>query len=225
GIGQTIFGATFPSGAIIGLVGGAAIIQNYGWQLTFVAILPPAIILWFLILKFVHTRKPGEIQQWSGGDTQGASDPHGWSGSENSNQPVDKSIDIVGTIAMAAAIITFLAGITFLQSGEGSGTYLLAGLFGASAASVAAFIFIEKRVRSPLLDFKLMASRNFIAPTIILLLTFLSIFTVYLTIPVMVRSPVPLGFGGDALAVARVQLPFMIVFLVGTIASGFILNK
>jgi MFS family permease len=41
----------------------------------------------------------------------------------------------------------------------------------------------------------------------------------------MVRSPEPLGFGGDALAVASVQLPFMIVFMVGTIMSGFILNK
>jgi MFS family permease len=41
----------------------------------------------------------------------------------------------------------------------------------------------------------------------------------------MVRSPEPLGFGGDALAVASVQLPFMIVFMIGTIMSGFILNK
>jgi MFS family permease len=41
----------------------------------------------------------------------------------------------------------------------------------------------------------------------------------------MVRSPEPLGFGGDALAVAGVQLPFMIVFLITTIISGLILNK
>lgn len=57
------------------------------------------------------------------------------------------------------------------------------------------------------------------------MLTFLSIFMVYITIPVLVRSPEPLGFGGDALDVAEVQLPFMIVFLISTIMSGFILNK
>ena len=208
-IGQTIFGATFPSGAIIGLVGGAAIIQNYGWQLTFVAILPPAIVLWFMILKFVQIPKRvyGEGQQ------------QGWG-----NQPVDKSVDVKGAIALASSIITFLAGITLLESGESS-PYLISGLFTASVASVAAFVFIEKRVSSPLLDLRLMSNRNFLPPTAILLLTFLSIFTVYLTVPVMVRSPVPLGFGGDALAVARVQLPFMIVFLIGTVTSGFILNK
>jgi MFS family permease len=48
---------------------------------------------------------------------------------------------------------------------------------------------------------------------------------VYQTIPILVRSPQPLGFGGDAVVTASVQLPFMIVLLVGTIMSGFILNK
>jgi MFS family permease len=84
---------------------------------------------------------------------------------------------------------------------------------------------IERRVYSPLLDVKLMTSKSFLAPTIILMLVFKSIFMVYLTIPVMVRSPPPFGFGGNAIAVARVQLPFMIVLLIGTIMSGFILNR
>jgi MFS family permease len=70
-----------------------------------------------------------------------------------------------------------------------------------------------------------MASKSFLLPTIILMLVFMSIFMVYLTIPVMVRSPEPLGFGDNAIAVASVQLPFMIVLLVGTIMSGFILNR
>jgi MFS family permease len=57
------------------------------------------------------------------------------------------------------------------------------------------------------------------------MLVSMSIFMVYMTIPVMVRSPEPLGFGGDAVAVAGVQLPFMVVLLIGTIMSGFILNR
>lgn len=35
----------------------------------------------------------------------------------------------------------------------------------------------------------------------------------------------PLGFGGDAIATANVQLPFMFVLLIGTVGSGFILNR
>jgi MFS family permease len=51
--GQTIFGAMFPAGAVIGLVGGAAIIQWFGWQMTFVAILPVSLALWLCIFKFI----------------------------------------------------------------------------------------------------------------------------------------------------------------------------
>jgi MFS family permease len=202
--GQTIFSSMFPAGAVIGLVGGAAIIQNFGWQATFLAILPVAAVLWLVILKFMHLPSPA-----STGDD---------------HAPVDRSIDVKGTLFLAITIISFLSGITFLES-KGTGYYYVAGLFATSAVSLAIFIVIEKRTRQPLLDFKLMTSRNFLPPTIILMLVFLSIFTVYLTVPIMVRSPAPLGFGGDALAVASVQLPFMVVFLITTVISGFILNK
>jgi MFS family permease len=218
-IGQTIFSSTFSGGAVIGLVGGAVIIQNFGWQATFLAILPVTIALWVIIAKFVRissqasTKKAIETSKSSSGNTSN-----------------DRTIDIKGTVALAVIIITFLAGISFTEgNGEDdrttTATYQVAALFAASAVSLAAFIAIEKRVHSPLLDFKIMTSKSFLLPTIILMLVFMSIFMVYLTIPVMVRSPEPFGFGGNAIAVASVQLPFMIVLLIGTITSGFILNR
>lgn len=205
-IGQTIFSSTFSGGAIIGLVGGAAIIQNFGWPATFLAILPAAIALWFVIARYVHV--PSQAAR-----------------AEAGHQPNDRTIDIKGTLMLAVTIISFLAGITFLESHDSSAWYTIAGLFATSAASLAAFIAIEKRVPSPLLDLKLMTNKSFLPPTIILMLIFMSIFMVYLTIPILVRSPEPLGFGGDAVAVASVQLPFMVVLLIGTVMSGFILNK
>ncbi|MGI0019272.1 MAG: MFS transporter [Nitrososphaera sp.] len=206
-IGQTIFGSTFSGGAVVGLIGGAAIIQNFGWQMTFLAILPVAVALWLIIVKFVHVQPPAPMEAGSG------------------NPPNKQTIDIKGTMALAATIISFLAGITFLESESAGAGYQVAGLFAASGVSLAAFIAIEKRVQSPLLDLKLMTSKLFLPPTIILMLVSMSIFMVYLTIPVMVRSPPPLGFGGDAVAAASVQLPFMIVLLAGTIMSGFILTR
>jgi MFS family permease len=210
-IGQTIFSSTFSGGAVVGLVGGAAIIQNFGWQATFLAILPVAIALWLIIVRFVRVQSPASMEA---GIEVG-----------NGNPSNDQTIDIKGTLALAATIISFLVGISFLESNSASAGYQVAGLFAASGVSLATFILIEKRVHSPLLDFKLMISKSFLPPTIILMLVFMSIFMVYLTIPVMVRSPQPLGFGGDAVAVASVQLPFMVVLLIGTIMSGFILNK
>src|SRR5918911_4830341 len=69
-IAQTIFGSTFPGGAVVGLVGGAAIIQSFGWQATFLAILPVAIALWFIILRFVKINNPGSMEA---GDKRGNS--------------------------------------------------------------------------------------------------------------------------------------------------------
>jgi MFS family permease len=48
---------------------------------------------------------------------------------------------------------------------------------------------------------------------------------VYQSMPILIRSPLPVGFGGDALAVANIQLPYMIVSLIFSIASGFIISK
>src|ERR687887_567211 len=61
-IAQTIFGSTFPGGAVVGLVGGAAIIQNFGWKATFLAILPVAIALWLIILRFVQIQSPAAME-------------------------------------------------------------------------------------------------------------------------------------------------------------------
>jgi MFS family permease len=211
-IGQTIFSSTFSGGAVVGLVGGAAIIQNFGWQATFLAILPAAIALWLIVARFVRIDDMASMESGIGVDN-------------NVNVSKFSAIDIKGTLSLAATIIAFLAGITLLEGNSDGAVYRVAGLFVVSGVSLTVFIVIERKAHLPLLDFKLITSKSFLAPTIILMLVFMSIFMVYLTIPVMVRSPSPFGFGGNAVAVASVQLPFMIVLLIGTITSGFILNR
>jgi MFS family permease len=211
-IGQTIFSSTFSGGAVVGLVGGAAIIQNFGWQATFLAILPAAIALWLIVERFVRIEDMASMESGIVVDN-------------NVNVSKFSAIDVKGTLSLAATIIAFLAGITLLEGNSDGAVYRVAGLFVVSGASLTAFIVIERKAHLPLLDFKLITSKSFLAPTIILMLVFMSIFMVYLTIPVMVRSPSPFGFGGNAVAVASVQLPFMIVLLIGTITSGFILNR
>jgi MFS family permease len=223
-IGQTIFSSTFSGGAVVGLVGGAAIIQNFGWQSTFLAILPVAIALWLIIARFARIDSPPTSMKIGVRANRQSSYINEDNNNGNSSK-VGHTIDIKGTLTLAATIITFLAAITLIEGNNGNELYAVAGLIAASGGSLALFIVIERRAYSPLLDFKVMTSNNFLAPTIILMLAFMSIFMVYLTIPVMVRSPAPFGFGGNAMEVASVQLPFMIVLLIGTIMSGFILNK
>jgi MFS family permease len=146
-------------------------------------------------------------------------------GSNKDSSTKTQTIDLKGTLALAVTIISFLAGISFLESNGINTGFQVAALFSIAAVSLTVFIIIEKKVSSPLLDLKLMTHKMILPATIILMMVFLCMFMVYQTVPIMVRSPQPLGFGGDAVVTASVQLPFMIVLLIGTIMSGFILNK
>ena len=216
-IGQTIFSSTFSGGAVVGLIVGATIIQNFGWQATFFSIFPIAVILGLVIRKLIYVRNLA---------TSEVKVDEGRVRNDNENSSVKKqTIDLKGTVALAVTIISFLAGISFLENNINDTGFQIAGLFSVAAVSLAVFIVIEKKVSSPLLDLKLMTHKMILPATIILMMVFLCMFMVYQTIPILVRSPQPLGFGGDALVTASVQLPFMIVLLVGTIMSGFILNK
>jgi MFS family permease len=215
-IGQTIFSSTFSGGAVVGLIVGATIIQNFGWQATFFSIFPIAVILGLVIRKLIHVRDPATSEMKVEG---------GRGGSDENSSIKTQTIDLKGTLALAVTIISFLAGISFLESNSTDAGFQVAALFSIAAVSLAVFIVIEKKVSSPLLDLKLMTHKMILPATIILMIVFLCMFMVYQTIPILVRSPQPLGFGGDAVVTASVQLPFMIVLLVGTIMSGFILNK
>ncbi|HUT05076.1 MAG TPA: MFS transporter [Nitrosopumilaceae archaeon] len=199
-VGQSIFTATFPAGATIGLLVGANIIQNYGWHATFFTAFPIAVILGLVILKFIHVNPLPNI-------------------SENK-----LSIDIKGSIFLALTIISFLVGISYLENDtdEGYESFLF---FALTIVSLAIFIVIEKKIQNPLIDFSLLTNKMLSYGIIILLIVGLCTFMVYQTIPIMIQSPQPLGFGGSELDTATIQLPFMIIFLAGTIASGFALNK
>jgi MFS family permease len=218
-IGQTIFSSTFSGGAVVGLMVGATIIQNFGWQATFFSIFPIAVMLGLVIRRIIHVRDvaTSEVKVKEGGK----------GGRENDKNSYIKTqtIDLKGTLALAVTIISFLAGISFLENNSNEAGFQVAGLFSIAAVSLAVFIIIEKKVSSPLVDLKLMTHKMILPATIILMMVFLCMFMVYQTIPILVRSPQPLGFGGDAVVTASVQLPFMIVLLIGTVMSGFILNK
>ena len=195
-IGQTIFSSTFSGGAVVGLIVGATIIQNFGWQATFFSIFPIAVILGLVIRKLIYVRNLA---------TSEVKVDEGRVRNDNENSSVKKqTIDLKGTVALAVTIISFLAGISFLENNINDTGFQIAGLFSVAAVSLAVFIVIEKKVSSPLLDLKLMTHKMILPATIILMMVFLCMFMVYQTIPIMVRSPQPLGFGGDALVTASV---------------------
>jgi len=140
-IGQGIITSMYGGGAVIGLSIGGTIIQNYSWHATFFTIIPIAIVLLFLIRRFIpadkeeveQTRIPlqkeQKVQQQQ---RQQETEPEeGKSNSEfiKGKTTITKSrksvasetkIDIKGAITLTVAITSFLLVLTYLEMGSGN---------------------------------------------------------------------------------------------------------
>jgi MFS family permease len=53
----------------------------------------------------------------------------------------------------------------------------------------------------------------------------ISMFMIYQTIPILIRNPPPSGYGGSAIDAANVQLPFMLISLIISVFSGFLILR
>jgi MFS family permease len=238
-IGQGVITSMFASGAVIGLSVGGTIIQHFGWQATFLTIIPIAISLLIVIWRYINVnqddlrqqqqqQRPFNLQQHVVKKSS-TSNPNLYERTTANNvsrNSSNKTVDVKGALALAATITSFLLLLTFLETGNNaSSTQLIIGLLAMAVISLSLFIIVEKRATSPLIDFKIMLDKNLLTSNILIMIIGLSMFMVFQTIPVLIRSPVPFGFGDTASNVGNVQLPFALVLLVFGPSSGFIISK
>ena len=233
-IGVGIFSSMFAAGSVVGLAVGGTIIQDFGWHATFLSIVPVAIILWAIIYKFIDGNESKSAEVGEKEDTQvdhNANSNITPSPKQDRVGNVTRSLDVKGAITLAVVIASFLLTLTYIGNSSGNNVStdsiptLVVSLAFLSIGSLALFIILERRAASPLMELSLMTHRILLPANIIILIFGMTLFMVYQTTPILVRSPDPVGFGGDAVATAMVQLPFMGVFLIFAPSSGFIVSK
>ena len=211
-----VFGSAYSAGSVVGLLVGASIIQTTGWHSTFLAIIPFAALVTILIAKFV--KEDRKVQQMNLAETL----------TQDVSIGKKKSfpIDIKGVAALSVTITSFLIALTLIQIGVNSQNIMqIAGAFVASAVSLSIFVILERRIVPPFLDLRLLRHNTLLPSYILLIAAGITMFMIYPTIVQLVRSPVPLGFGGDSVDAANVQLPFMITFLVFASITPLIINR
>jgi MFS family permease len=214
-----VFGAAYSAGSVVGLLIGASIIQNFGWHATFLAIVPFSALVTLMITKFVkeNTEREESI-------TAKASERR--STSNDKKRTSSFSIDIKGILALSITITSFLIALTLIQIGISSENLpQIAGAFITSAISLSVFVIIERTIVPPFFDLRLLRHKILLPSYILLIATGITMFMIYPSIVQLVRSPIPLGFGGDSVDAANVQLPFMIMFLVFASITPFIINR
>ncbi|MDQ3885141.1 MAG: MFS transporter [Thermoproteota archaeon] len=217
-----VFGSAYSAGSVVGLLAGATVIQNFGWHATFLAIVPFVALVTFMIAKFVRENNREQ-------DRFVAAEKAPEIALNNKNRLSSSSsfsIDIKGVLALSATISSFLIALTLIQTGISSENLpQIATAFAASAISLSVFVVIERKIIPPFLDLRLLRHKILLPSYILLIATGITMFMIYPTIVQLVRSPVPLGFGGDAVDAANVQLPFMVMFLIFASITPFIINR
>ena len=236
-IAQGIFSSTLSGGAVIGLIIGGIIVDDFGWRATFLLITPIAIILFLIIARFVRV---GEEQQFVSNKASEfcckfthvrqdilLTENTTVTSISNNDKALSKSLDIKGAITLSFVIISFLITIQFLEKPITFSNLIQIILFSiASVVSLVLFIRIEQKTKFPLIDFKILKNKIILYANIINMTVGLTaLMVVYQTLPILIRIPPPAGFGGDASSIANVQLPYMIVSLIFSVASGFMVSR
>ncbi|HEX5672984.1 MAG TPA: MFS transporter [Nitrososphaeraceae archaeon] len=191
--------------------------QYYDWRLTFISIIPIAICLIIIIMRFIPTERRAILN------------------SKIRNNESDEKFDLRGSILLGVSIITFLLFITFLKTDslDTNDTRLnfinipLTSLLCLTVfiSSFIAFLVFERNTRFPLISSRLFLDRRILASNIILLIVGMSMFTIFQTLPILAQSPNPVGFNNNALEMSLVQLPFALVLLILGPLAGFIITK
>ena len=217
-----VFGSAYSAGSVVGLLTGASIIQNFGWHATFLAIVPFSALVTLMITKFVKENTVLDQSSITAKASESTS-----TSNNNKKWASSFSIDIKGILALSVTITSFLIALTLIQIGIISSETLpqIAGAFITSAISLSVFVIIERRVVPPFFDLRLLRHKILLRSYILLIATGITMFMIYPSIVQLVRSPIPLGFGGDSVDAANVQLPFMIMFLVFASITPFIINR
>lgn len=216
-IGQGIITSMFASGSILGLLVGAGIAEAFGWRMTFLSIVPITGLLLFIITRSI---REGQVHpQWRQ-QQQGSAEQAGYK----------SSLDVYGAMALAIVITSFLLLLTYIRpdtsaGGNSSNMQTLFAISGICAASLVAFVLIERKAANPVVDYRLFKNKTLLFGNVMIVVIGFSMFMVFQTIPILAESPKPIGFGANVTGAATLQLPFAVILLIFGPISGFIVSK
>jgi MFS family permease len=139
--------AAYSGGMALGAVLGPVVAAGPGWQGNFYLCAPIAVVLLFASWRFVHVDESKKVHEHD--HIVGKEAPN-----NISTKAKKRHLDIIGIITMAVTLVSFLIAITFSGS---IATDLMAFVIPLVIGIIflMLFIFVEKRVKSPLVNLKL----------------------------------------------------------------------
>ena len=243
GIAQTIISSSHAAGSAMGVGIGGFVIHYFGWHFTFISLIPVVIVFLLIVMLFLRLK-----------DDEKKEEAEQQQKKQKEEKVKSRSIlDIKGAITLAATVAAFLIAISYLNTDSNThfgadsssvnsdnsssigNTITISGIITADtipiilipvgAISLLLFIKVERKAASPLIDLKLISNKIILSVNIMFIILETSKLMIYLTTPILIRAPSPVGFDGNAIEAGMVQNTFMLVFLAFAPIVGFMIDK
>ncbi|GIJ47878.1 MFS transporter [Virgisporangium aliadipatigenens] len=179
----SLWGAAAAVGAAVGPLAGGLLVGATGWQGLFWVDAAVALVCVPLTLRAVpESRDPGRA----------------------------RTVDFLGTVLVAAALAALILAVTEGPQWGWASVATLACL-AVSAASVVAFISVERRVRAPLVDLSMLANRPLMAATLGILIGSGTVNGLMYLFSVYAQDPATLGMTALEAGVATLPVSLALV--------------
>lgn len=183
---QGVVSATFAIGAAAGLVIGAYIIQDFGWQWAFHSALVLSVVLFVVVAKVLPTGNPGTGRK--------------------------VSYATVGLLMLGVSLILlYLTEGPY----EGWYSALELGALAAGIALTVGFFFAESKVANPLIQLSLLRIRNVLVANGVGIVSGISMFSIFFGITYYTQLPKEFGgLGLDVISSGLTIAPATVVMLI-----------
>jgi MFS family permease len=181
---QGIVSATFAIGAALGLIIGAYIVQDLGWQWAFHSAFILSIVLFVVIARFLPTGFPG----------------------------TKVKVDYETIVFLMAGITLVLLYLTEGPYEGWYSPYELAALIAGLGMTIGFFV-AEARRSNPLIQLSLLRVRNVFVANGVGILSGIGMFMLFFAVVYYTELPPPFGLGLDVLSAGLTMAPATVVML------------
>jgi MFS family permease len=214
-IGLSVYLAAYSGGMALGAVLGPVVAAGPGWQGNFYLIAPIAVVLLFVCWRFIHSDESKKIHE------------HDLLDEAPSNIPPKakkQRIDFIGIITLAVTLISFLIAITVSGSIATNPVGFVIPLV-IGIIFMMLFMIVEKRVKSPLVNLKLVFHPVIFTGNIMMLMFGILQYFVITGIPRLGSAPAPSGLGLDPIHTGLLQLAFGLSMMIFGPVFGLMVAK
>ncbi|MCU1422478.1 MAG: transporter [Microbacteriaceae bacterium] len=193
-----LLSAIFGIGAGVGIVAAGPIVQNLDWHWLFWF---PLVLIVIALLGAIFGMKESPVR------TPGR-------------------LDLIGTAVLAVSLVSILLAIS---EGEtwGWGSKKTIGLLILGAVALVAFVLVELRVKSPLIDVRLFRIRGVWTAHVVALIFGFAMFGTFVLVPTLLQLPAitGYGFGKTASEAGLFLLPTVLAMIVLGPVAGLLVRR